>query len=536
GVHDVVINCDMLETGSDEVDNGRGTFKAIVWDNGERFNTTGGIAESWLYVEDHVGHVQMLSLGMNIKQPDVVIANDIDRRDANTPDFIVGIVYVEESPALGYIAGMVMMRTYGVYNAGTPGMVVALLQQVKLGKNPSNTAHGNVDGNPHIDMWTNTGYLVSGLPSLREFAVCWSEGYQYQNCYTPPNYSYTKQPGNLMYSWGDINNIGTAFSNVVNTKYLCNGMSDIACYYNAEAMQQYSVITFGSGIPCVGEVGLYANEDIPKTTAIFPAGNLVVLNNDPPKVTRVEAMNQYDQSAGLVSKWVVAASMPQVGAGFPWEVWSYDDRSNVNPLSANYTGSSADVVSPAVAAGVSPTLSGNIGNRQYTTGYYPRDYNTGTYHDIWSRSVDVFSGLMSGTELQVNNAPVNIYWDINRIYAVSNCSNSGFNILSAYFNGNEILYKESPNAFYYKPSGTTTVKTIGSRTMIGLYPNPAHNMVYLSHAAGKEYRLMDITGKTVLSGQYTTSGVDITTLTCGFYMLNIKDSEGKQISFKFTKQ
>ncbi|MBS1777009.1 MAG: T9SS type A sorting domain-containing protein [Bacteroidetes bacterium] len=102
--------------------------------------------------------------------------------------------------------------------------------------------------------------------------------------------------------------------------------------------------------------------------------------------------------------------------------------------------------------------------------------------------------------------------------------------------GNKILYKKSPNAFYYKPATTTTVKTIGSRTMTGLYPNPAHNKVYLSHAAGKEYRLMDITGKTVLAGQYTTSGVDITTLTCGFYMLNIKDSEGKQTSFKFTKQ
>lgn len=282
---------------------------------------------------------------------------------------------------------------------------------------------------------------------------------------------------------------------------------------------------------------MYANEDIPKATASFPAGNLVTLNNtDAPKVTRVEAMNQYDLSSGTVSKWVVAASMPS-STVFPWEVWSYEDLGNTNPLSTNYSGSTADLVSPAVAAGVSPMLSGNIGNTQYTTGYYPRDYNNlGAYQNIWSRSVDVYTGAMSSSELQVDNSSVNYDWDVNRIYAVSNCSNSGFNILSAYFNGGDIVYKESPNSFVYKQSSTTTVKTIASLRKDMIYPNPAFGRLYVANGKNRQYSIADITGKMLLSGSYNSNGIDVSSLTTGFYVLRLTDEHGSVTSVKFTKQ
>src|SRR5690606_33196127 len=68
-IHDVIINCDMLETR--KTDGRKGTIKAIAWDNGERFLVTGGTSESWLYVEDAMGNWRIISLGQHTKQPDV---------------------------------------------------------------------------------------------------------------------------------------------------------------------------------------------------------------------------------------------------------------------------------------------------------------------------------------------------------------------------------------------------------------------------------------------------------------------------------
>ncbi len=55
-MHDVVINCDMLQSYQKE-DGSPSTIKAIAWDNGERYQTTGNQAEtlaicrrsSWFY-------------------------------------------------------------------------------------------------------------------------------------------------------------------------------------------------------------------------------------------------------------------------------------------------------------------------------------------------------------------------------------------------------------------------------------------------------------------------------------------------------
>lgn len=62
-IHDVIINCDMLETR--KTDGRKGTIKAIAWDNGERFLVTGGTSQSWLYVEDAMGHSKTISLGQH---------------------------------------------------------------------------------------------------------------------------------------------------------------------------------------------------------------------------------------------------------------------------------------------------------------------------------------------------------------------------------------------------------------------------------------------------------------------------------------
>jgi len=244
-------------------------------------------------------------------------------------------------------------------------------------------------------------------------------------------------------------------------------------------------------------------------------------------------MSQYDlTTTGSVVKWLVTAS----ASPGPWEVYSYDNLGNVNHLSTTFSGTGADVVSPAVAAGVGPAFGSNIGNTQYTTGYYPRDYGPFPVFDhIWSRGVDVYTGVMSSTELQVDNISVNYDWDINRIYAVSNSSNSGYNILSVYYDGQDILYKESPNVFAYKPGKPTTVKNI-TNNGLKLFPNPATSRIRLSKGGNRTYSINDLTGKILLSGQYDEAGIDINDLPSGFYLLQTQDDQNNAVSLKFMKQ
>lgn len=151
------------------------------------------------------------------------------------------------------------------------------------------------------------------------------------------------------------------------------------------------------------------------------------------------------------------------------------------------------------------------------------------------RSVDVYTGSMSVSELQVDNNAVNYDWDINRIYAVSNSSNSGFNILSAYHDGTDIIYKESPNVFAYKQGNTTTVKNITNKSKTQVYPNPASDKIYLSQIGQVPYTITDITGKMVAAGNYDEKGIDISKLSSGFYIVKMKNGFNKVSSHKFIK-
>src|SRR5690606_26247752 len=100
--------------------------------------------------------------------------------------------------------------------------------------------------------------------------------------------------------------------------------------------------------------------------------------------------------------------------------------------------------------------------------------------NIYSRGVSVASGSMSGEKI-VNNQPVIQNWDVNRIYAVSNSSNSGYNILSAYADGHKVRYKESPNAFLFK---TTGIAGLNNDAAVKIYPNPAQDKLFIE-ADGK---------------------------------------------------
>src|SRR5690606_20431175 len=112
-----------------------------------------------------------------------------------------------------------------------------------------------------------------------------------------------------------------------------------------------------------------------------------------------------------------------------------------------------------------------------------------------SRAIDVYTGSLS-TDYIVNMTSVFYPWDVNRIYAVSNCSNSGKDILTAMYNGTDIVYKVSPNAMSYK-NGPTNVSDVRAASP-GIYPNPALDMIYLKNAEGFMFEITDLTGREVL--------------------------------------
>src|SRR5690606_16014848 len=235
------------------------------------------------------GFSHTISMGQYITQPDVVIANVIEDFDGAVPDFIIGVVYVEEVPGTG--GGHVFMRTYGVYNVGTPGIYLSLLQQSgQINGLDVVTKHGNIDGNPHIDMWTSTipSDYVEGNPGLRDFAISWSEDLTYTACSGPFPNNYYLNPPTVYYAHADINNIAPVVLNKVKVGP-SNGMSDVACFTDMATGQQMLAVAYGGAVSC-SLTGLAVNE--------YERGDLLPtatyhLSSDNPVIVRIEAMSHY---------------------------------------------------------------------------------------------------------------------------------------------------------------------------------------------------------------------------------------------------
>ncbi len=183
-------------------------------------------------------------------------------------------------------------------------------------------------------------------------------------------------------------------------------------------------------------------------------------------------------------------------------------------------------------------MSGNIGNQQYTAGYFPWQNTSGTRY---ARNLDVYGGaLIAPTDhYEINNAgnPVNYPSDVDRSLAISNCSNSGQDILTAWYTGTDVVYKHSnPNVMAFRQSQPAGVGTAAPVSASGLYPNPAVKELYVSAQAGSAYEVSDITGKQMLHGVLdNTAAVNVNGLASGLYLIQVRNRNGKVESFKFTK-
>jgi hypothetical protein len=98
-------------------------------------------------------------------------------------------------------------------------------------------------------------------------------------------------------------------------------------------------------------------------------------------------------------------------------------------------------------------------------------------------------------------------------------------LLTAWFDGANILYKESPNAMAFKTTGTANV--YGAR--LAIYPNPVADKMHIQGVQDSEYRISDITGKNVLRGALPSNGtIEVGRLQPGLYLLNV--TNGRETS------
>ena len=187
---------------------------------------------------------------------------------------------------------------------------------------------------------------------------------------------------------------------------------------------------------------------------------------------------------------------------------------------------------PVQPAGIFPTFYTDMGKQQYTIGFFPR-----WLKNVFTRKITP-TGVMAPNWWQVNcaSAPVNYPWDASRSMAVTNCSNSGLNLVTAWYDGANAVWKESPNAMLFKTTGKGG-NTFGRQ--LSVYPVPARDELHISGAdEGDAYSVWDATGRKLKEGRLGSKGtIDIIALSAGYYQMRISNgSDGNTQTLRFTKQ
>jgi hypothetical protein len=509
-----VINCDMLHRGGNDV------LKAITWDNGTRppipgintiscANAAPGTNQAYVFVEDWVGNQLIFTLPTDSKQPDIVLADDMQNPGV---DYFIGVVYVTgpnilqplptTPPSYTQNGQKVNLDVYRLKNAGTAGMAVTLHYSYQVPWLPTYPL-GDIDlvahqGHPHIDMWSDVGNPINGLPSMHRYAISWTQN---------------DINGNSVarYFHDEIANtppFPLPFYNLPVKAY----MSDVACHTTPDGDEIINIGTSDNGWK-----HLFYNA---VNTTLGTISTPLLLDTNVAIFPRIEAMSQ--AQPGSVT-WQVVASIHNPFFNPNYQVFSYNDLNVGAPewlSDSNVLGFNTDYKAAAVAAGTGMSISGDIGNTQYTTGFY----DWFTKQNIYSRAIDVNSGwTIDPNFYQVNNKPLsNVTWDIPHIYAVSNCSNSGYGLLSAYTADNStggVKYKYSGNVFQYK---IAAINPTATKMQWILYPNPATNQLTITglkeHAS---YTIYNMVGSILQEGN-TLGNVNLSSLPSGSYSITLK--------------
>ena len=103
------------------------------------------------------------------------------------------------------------------------------------------------------------------------------------------------------------------------------------------------------------------------------------------------------------------------------------------------------------------------------------------------------------------------------------------------FTGNEILgVTETPTGILFATGANSMLVAKGKETSTGttdnratsinellIYPNPGKNRIHIRNTDDELFIISDINGKTLLSGRHNPTGIDISALPDGMYILSL---------------
>lgn len=527
GNDDVVTNCDMLEAPTGDIERPNGMIKAVAWSNWPGGTTTTNSVGGF-YVEDYNGNSLTQTLPVGSLHPDIVLAN-VPGNDEHPYNYQVLVVYFtfDNGTTTASSSSTNNVATLDIYDIADVGMPSIHLVPRQVGVPLTTFASC---GWPHIDMWSDAQNPVDGFPGMHKFAVTFTDNYP-----TADWYVY-------------INDVAS-FNTFATPTYLGTSnifMPDLACLTDNTSGTPVELIEFtyadGYSDPLIRTA--YANrlQQVEYDPALSSfTYSPIAFNNWQVFAPRIEAMSQYDSSRTRYARWEIASSQIQSTV---FGVFGYNDLTGTTPtdmssllsplypVPPNYT---YTAMGATVGGGVGPSLgTSGIGNRQYTTGFFPWQHDS-----VYARDVDVTNGTLitSASCYQINNNPTPVVypWDVNQSLSISNSSNSGNDILAAWHDGTNVVYKLSTfNAttrFRMAPSGV-------GNTFIrkGAYPNPTTDYLHYAGADGQTYKITDITGREVMSGVHGANAIDVRSLSNGMYLLNTYDADKRMESVKFTKQ
>lgn len=370
------------------------------------------------------------------ESPDVAIGDDMS---AQGNGYIIAVVYTIHSLAKVYV-----QYFYVDLNLNTVSSILGSTTQL----NSSSGAKY-----PHIDMFVDPQNTIGGFPAMHQYAATWESS------------------GSILeYTTGDVSGTPSSPTTLISGSQVTG--EDIAATVNSNNDQIANIVYSGTTGTNVLEYNITTStpSNISLSTTTF--------NN------RIESLGFYN---GSNAKWLVVGE-----TGSPSVIYAQTDLStSVDCSSTLSTTASHDL--PTVAAGAGNNTT-NIGNNQYTIGW-----NTiGTSPTLYSQNIDIATGLQisSNDYYVINKNAISSSW---RDLALSSSSNTGYGLLSTWYDGTDIVYKETSTSgtFGFKPAAINNLHTDNQT----IYPNPAIDKLTVNMQPGTHYNIIDVTGRNVQQGE-----------------------------------
>lgn len=156
---------------------------------------------------------------------------------------------------------------------------------------------------------------------------------------------------------------------------------------------------------------------------------------------------------------------------------------------------------------------------------------------LLSRRFSAATGALDPQHWDVPCGMVNYDWDAARSFALANCSNSGLNLLAAWFDGAAVRYKETANSMGFKPGKSLSAGGGSSSGIVTSFPNPVKSTLNLNGPVGScAYKISDMTGRELQAGTSSAGGmIMVEQLPAGTYQLSIQECAGRSTTFRFSK-